>query len=110
MPASRNFPTIMLLGLLTVPAFLMPALAAGPPHGACLNKAEQRAAVASRLAVPLAQAVDSLRMRGRRVEVLRARLCRRGDRLVYELTLLARSGRVTRATIDAASGALINGR
>ena len=33
----------------------------------------------------------------------------RGDGLVYVLTLLARNGKVTRATVDAASGELING-
>jgi hypothetical protein len=110
MPASRIFPTVMLLGFLTVLAFPMPALAAGPLYGACLNKAEQSAAVASHRAVPLAAAIKSLRTHGRRAEVVSARLCRRGNGLVYELTLLARSGRVTRATIDAASGALINGR
>ncbi len=80
------------------------------PRGTCLNKAEQRAAVASHRAVPLAQAIRSLRARGRRAEVVRAELCHRGGRLVYELTLLARNGKVTRAQVDAGSGELIDGR
>jgi hypothetical protein len=41
--------------------------------------------------------------------VVRARLCRRGTGLVYVLTLLAPSGKVTRATVDAANGELIKG-
>lgn len=93
-------------------AFGLPALAAeAPPHrGTCLTKAEQRAAVAAHRAVPLAQAIKSLRAHGHRAEVVRARLCRRGDGLVYVLTLLAKSGKVTRTTIDAANGELITGR
>lgn len=90
----------------------LPALAAeAPPHrGTCLTKEEQRAAVAAHRAVPLAQAIKSLRAHGHRAEVVRARLCRRGDGLVYVLTLLAKSGKVTRTTIDAANGELITGR
>ena len=88
----------------------MPAVAADAPHRACLSKAEQRAAVADHKAIKLAQAVNSLREHGRRAELVRARLCHRGDKLVYVLTLLARSGKVTRATVDAANGDIINGR
>ena len=104
----------MVLGVLAgpcqaLPAFVTPALAAERALGVCLSKAEQRAAVASRQAVPLAQAIRSLRERGRRVEVVRAELCRRDGGLVYVLTLLAGSGKVTRATVDAVSGEAING-
>ncbi len=82
-----------------------------PAHRACLTKAEQRAAVASRRAISLGQAIKSARIhRKKKAEVVRARLCRRGDRLVYELTLLAANGKVTRAAVDAANGALIKGR
>lgn len=84
--------------------------AASPARRACLNRAEQRAAVASHRAVPLAQAIKALRAHGHRGEVVRAELCRRGDRLVYVLTLLARSGKVTRADVDAGNGTLISGR
>ena len=42
--------------------------------------------------------------------MVRARLCHRGGRLVYVLTLLARNGKVTRATVDAANGSVISGR
>jgi len=105
MPVPRILLTALLLGLLAVPAF-----AADPPQRACLSKAEQRAAVAEHKAITLAQAVKSLREHGRQAELVRARLCHRDDRLVYVLTLLARSGKVTSATVDAANGDIINGR
>jgi hypothetical protein len=104
MPVSRLLSATLLLGLLAGPAS-----AADPPQHACLNKVEQRAALASQRAIPLAQAINSLRAHGRRAELVRARLCRHGEGLVYVLTLLARSGKVTSATVDAASGELING-
>ena len=86
-----------------------PSFAADAPHRACLSKAEQRAAVAANKAVPLAQVIRSLREHGHPGEAVRARLCRNGENLVYVLTLLARSGKVTRTTVDASNGALING-
>ena len=86
-----------------------PALAADPPHHACLSKAEQRAAVASHQALPLA-GVIKLRRRGHGSELVRARLCRHGEGLVYVLTLLRRSGKVSRVTVDAANGELISRR
>jgi hypothetical protein len=81
-----------------------------PHRGACLSKAEQRAAVASHRAISLAQAIRSLRSHGKRAEVVRARLCKRGDNLVYVLTLLAHSGKVIRADVDASSGEFVTGR
>jgi uncharacterized membrane protein YkoI len=79
-------------------------------HG-CLTKAEQRAAVVSHRAISLAQAMRSVRKhRKKKAEVVRARLCRRGDGLAYMLTLLAPNGKVTRVTVDAANGELIKGR
>jgi uncharacterized membrane protein YkoI len=104
MPVSRPLSIILLTGLLAAPA-----LAADAPQRACLSKAEQRAAVAEHKAIPLAQAVKSLHAHGRRAELVRARLCRHGEGLVYVLTLLARSGKVTSVTVDAANGELING-
>jgi len=104
MPVSRLFPAVLVLGL------AVPALAADPPHNACLNKAEQRAAVAEHRAIPLGQAIRVRRARGHHADLVRARLCRHGDGLVYVLTLLGRSGRVIRETVDAANGEPINGR
>lgn len=107
MPVSRLFLITALLGALAAPAW---AADATPHRGTCLSKSEQRAAVAAQRAVPLARAIKTLRARGQRAEVVRARLCRRGDGLVYVLTLLAPSGKVVRSTVDAATGEPINGR
>jgi len=104
MPVSQPLSLILVASLLTAPA-----LAADPPHSACLSKAEQRAAVADRKAIPLGQAIKSRRARGHYAELVRARLCRRGGGLVYVLTLLGHSGKVTRETVDAANGEPING-
>jgi uncharacterized membrane protein YkoI len=104
MSVSRPLSIILFTGLLAVPA-----LAADPTHDACLNKVEQRAAVAEHKAVPLAQAVKILHAHGRQAELVRARLCRHGEGFAYVLTLLAHSGKVTSVTVDAANGEVING-
>jgi len=115
MAGSRTiFSFVLLAGLLAGPGLalaqgFMAVEPAGNGRNVCLNRAEQRAAVADRKAVPLAAAIKSLRERGQRGEVVRAALCSRGDKLVYVLTLLARSGKVTRATVDAATGEPMTG-
>jgi uncharacterized membrane protein YkoI len=94
-------------------ALAMPAPAVAADQRACLNKAEQRAAISDGHAVTLAAAIGSARgsVRGRGSrEVVRARLCRGPDGLVYVLTLLARDGKVTRATVDAGSGKVVEAR
>ena len=106
MPVSQLLPAVVLLSTLAVPALAADQL---PHRGACLTKAEQRAAVAAHHAIPLAQAIKLVHARVKGAEVVRARLCHRGDGLVYVLTLLPRSGKVTRATVDAANGEPING-
>jgi uncharacterized membrane protein YkoI len=88
-----------------------PAVAA--EHHSCLTKAEQRAAIAHGQAVTLAAAIRSVRgsVRGRGArEVVKARLCREPDGLVYVLTVLARNGKVTHATVDASSGKIVDAR
>lgn len=113
MPVSRIVPAVLTLGylvFLAIPAFSGPAFAADQAPRTCLNKAEQRAAVADNSAIPLAQVIKALRGQGRRGEVVRASLCRRDGSLVYLLTLLARSGKVTHAAVDARNGELINRR
>jgi hypothetical protein len=79
----------------------------------CLSKAEQRAAVAAHRALPLGQVRNNLNLgnrKGMRGDVISARLCTGQHGLVYVLTVLARSGKVSRVTVDAASGAVIRGR
>jgi uncharacterized membrane protein YkoI len=108
MPVARIFTAALLVGLLAGPAI---AADSPPPHrGTCLSKTEQRAAVASHRAISLAQALKNLRSQGHRAEVVGARLCRKGEGLVYVLTLLARNGKVTRTSVDAVNGELITGR
>ena len=103
MPRLRSLALAFCLAALTVPA-----AAADAGHRACLNKEAQRAAVAGGQAIPLAEAIRALNRRNG--EVLRARLCKGPNGLVYVLTLLGRSGKVTRATIDAGNGTVISGR
>ena len=99
MPVSRLPLAFLLLG-----AFSYQAIAGAPHDGSCLTRAEQRAAVDANRAIPLAQAVKTLRQYRKHSELVRARLCRHDEKLVYVLTLLGRSGKVVNVTIDAISG------
>jgi uncharacterized membrane protein YkoI len=75
----------------------------------CLSQEQRRAAITNHKAIPLGKAMRAAKAQlpG---EVVRARLCKDGNELVYVLTVLARDGKVTLATVDGASGALIPGR
>jgi uncharacterized membrane protein YkoI len=97
--------TAILVGVVTTTA------AADEQH-ACLSKAEQRAAIANGQAVTLAAAIHSARgsVRGGAREVVKARLCREPNGLVYVLTVLARNGKVTHTTVDATSGKVVDAR
>ena len=107
MPRLRLVPACLAVALLFA-AMTAPALPAENNSRNCLSKEEQRAAVAAGQAIPLAQALRAAHVR--RGEVVGARLCRGANDLVYVLTLLARNGKVTRATIDAVNGSVISGR
>jgi hypothetical protein len=108
MPVIRLIRTFLLLGLLAAAATPVAAAEVNPRN--CLNKTEQRVALLTHKAVPLVQAMKSVRQRVKRAELVRARLCRGGSGLVYSLTLLGRSGKVIRATVDAANGELLSAR
>jgi len=97
---------------------LAPACAEGPLRpqhpgaaaaGTCLNQKERRAAYESGKVIHLAVAMRAAkkRMPG---SVVRARLCRGKDGLVYVLTVLARDGKVARLTVDAVKGKVIGKR
>jgi len=73
----------------------------------CLTRDQQRAAIADKRAVPLATAIRTIRRTPR--EVVNARLCEQSGRLVYLLTVLARDGKVRRATVDASNGTVLAG-
>src|SRR5919197_5258323 len=99
----------MLTGIWLGSAITLAVLAAGPAEGddtRCLNKEQQRAAIASGKAVRLGVALRAVKRRG---EVVRARLCEGGKGLVYMLTVLARDGKVMRVTVDATSGSVLSG-
>jgi uncharacterized membrane protein YkoI len=98
-----SFLAAMTIGLLGSGA------ASGDERHACLNKAEQRAAIVSGQAVTLGTAIRSVRGHGAR-EVVKARLCREPGGLVYVLTVLARNGKVTHTTVDATSGRVVDAR
>jgi hypothetical protein len=76
---------------------------------ACLDQKERRAAYDSGKVIQLAAAMRAAkkRMPG---TVVRARLCRGKDGLVYVLTVLAHDGKVARLTVDAAKGTVIGQR
>jgi uncharacterized membrane protein YkoI len=100
----------MLVGLMLAPAVALVALIADPAAAAdrhCLNKEQQRAAISSGRAVRLGVALKAVKRRG--TEVVRARLCEGDKGLVYMLTVLARDGKVTRVTVDATSGSVLDG-
>lgn len=90
-----------------------PALAVADEQRACLSKAEQRAALSGGQTVTLAVAIRSARgsVRGHGTrEVVRARLCREQNGLVYLLTVLTRDGKVTHTAVDATSGKVVEVR
>jgi uncharacterized membrane protein YkoI len=96
--------------LLVLAAVLLAA--ARPASGAepeqCLSAEQQRAAIASQKAVPVARVLHDARSR-QDGDVLRVQLCER-DGLRYVLTVLARDGKVHRVTVDAATGRPLGGR
>ena len=103
------FRSTLAAALFAVFAFAATSAAEVSAHS-CLNKDAQRTAIAEHRAIPLAEAMKTVRPR-HKGELVRARLCQGQDGgLVYVLTLLARNGKVTRATVDANSGNLISGR
>jgi uncharacterized membrane protein YkoI len=86
---------------------LAPAGTAELAH-VCLDQKERRAEVESGRVVRLGTALRTVRskMAG---TLVRARLCRGNDGLVYVLTVLARDGKVARLTVDAVKGSLVGG-
>jgi uncharacterized membrane protein YkoI len=92
----------MLTGVLVLGAT---AVAGAADH--CLTRNEQKARTAAHGVVPLSRAMRSVKQHG---EVIQARLCEHGGRLVYQLTVLGRDGKVAQTSVDAANGALIGPR
>lgn len=99
----------MLLIAAALIALSRPGLAAADDHRSCLSRAEQKAALSSGQAVTLAEVIRTVRGHGAR-EVVKARLCREQNGLVYLLTVLARDGKVTHTAVDATSGKVVEVR
>jgi uncharacterized membrane protein YkoI len=112
MPSTRRFVFAALAMLALTPALAeesgRPAHEAAAPVHACLNQKERRAEEETGRLVRLGTAmhVARARMPG---TVVRARLCRSNDALVYVLTVLARDGKVAQLTVDAVKGTLVGG-
>jgi hypothetical protein len=112
MAFAERFAVIALVVLTLAPARAAdsgrPAHAGPEPAHACLNQKERQAEVDARAVVPLATAMHAVkhRMPG---TVVRARLCRSHDGLVYVLTVLGHDGKVARLTVDAVKGTLVGG-
>ena len=96
----------LLLGLAVGCAVAQTAAAA--ERNGCLTPDERRAVIAARKAVPLARAMHEVKARIAG-EVVKARLCRQDKALVYVLTVLARSGKVVQARVDATDGNWLGG-
>lgn len=96
--------TLFAVALVTLLA-AAPATAEDQP--ACLTKEQRQAAATAGRVVPLAKAIRAVRGRSAGRNVLKARLCRQPNGLVYVLTLLAHDGKVSNATVDAATGSVL---
>jgi len=106
------FPKVLILAaaVLTASTGAPDAVGLAPAHAEeaqCLTPAQRRSVSASGKVIPLSKAIRAAR--ARRSEVVDAKLCKGPKGFVYLLTLLAQDGKVTRATVDAASGKLTNG-
>jgi len=75
----------------------------------CLDQKERRAEAAAGAVIRLEAAIAAAKSRISG-SVLRARLCRGQDGLVYVLTVLARDGKVARIVVDATRGTLVGER
>ena len=108
---------IVAAGLLVLSGVLGPARAedaARPAHPielthGCLSQKERRSVVDSGAVLRLAAAVHAVRSHVQGT-LVRARLCRRPEGLVYLLTVLGHDGKVARITVDAAKGTLVGKR
>jgi uncharacterized membrane protein YkoI len=98
----------LLVVFLVLLALTAPAAAASADKGRCLNRTEQRAAIASGHAIQLGVVRRMLRHRTSG-EIVRARLCYRSAKLIYLLTVLARDGKVRIVTVDASNGTVVGG-
>jgi len=88
---------------------LAAGLAASWPATAqeCLSAGEARTAVAQGQVAPLSQILDAIKQAAPGQILPSPSLCPSGDRYVYRVNVLTAGNRVTRLTLDAASGAIL---
>jgi uncharacterized membrane protein YkoI len=79
------------------------AIPAGAQDAACLTQDQIRDAVGAGHAVPATVATRAARDVSSG-EILRVRLCRHENQLVYFVTTLGRDGRLAHVTVDGSSG------
>jgi uncharacterized membrane protein YkoI len=112
MGCAKRFALTLLLPLALTPARgeepARPVQAGAAAAHACLDQKERRAEYDTGKVVRLGTAIRVAKSRIAGT-VVRARLCRGKDGLVYVLTVLARDGKVTRLTVDAVKGTLVGG-
>jgi uncharacterized membrane protein YkoI len=94
---------MFLMRTILVSLLVLGATAGADAADRCLTRNEQKAKAATHAVIPLSRAMRAVRPQG---EIIRARLCEHDGRLVYLLTLLEHDGKVARAVIDAANGAV----
>ena len=99
-------PSFLLLAVAMAAA--LPGMAAAGERKSCLSPEERRAMIGTHKAIPLARAMHVVKTKVRG-DVVKARLCRQEQGLVYVLTVLARDGKVTQAPVDAADGQWLEG-
>jgi uncharacterized membrane protein YkoI len=93
--------TLFALALLAQP---LPILRVDDPQPiSCLSAQEMRETIADGRVIQPVQASRHAR-NAAPGEVLRIRLCRQGEELVYVVTTLKRDGRVARVTLEGQSG------
>ena len=103
-PAPAPFTTLFAAAAATL---LVAAPAGAEDRQACLTKEQREAVATTGKVVPLAKAIRAVRGRSAGRNILKARLCRQPNGLVYVLTLLAHDGKVSNATVDAATGSIL---
>ena len=81
----------------------------GQPGEGCFSRQEQRMLILQGRVIRLGFALRAISAQDGD-EMLRAELCRNSSGLVYVLTLLSRSGKVSRAVVDARTGAVVKDR
>jgi uncharacterized membrane protein YkoI len=100
---------LLILTMMLTPASAQDAsrpmhFSAETEHG-CLNQKERHALIENGSVIRLAAAMHAVHNTAPGT-LLRARLCRRPEGLVYVLTLLAHDGKVTHVAVDAVKGTL----